>query len=163
MIAEIADHFVEHHGARICFIGLAENVHDSDREGSAAVMDRMRTGSVSDTSFFAADDPIEAFSMVASMDYVISQRLHPTVIAWRAGKPCVAFDYQFHKTVDFMDSIGMGAWVLRTDEYSLKRYLELYERLSAERSKLAHRAHLEIEGWRARQFEFAVRALRLIR
>lgn len=162
MIAELVDSFIEFRGAIVRFIGLAENVHDSDREGAMSVMGRMRARAGADIEFIAGDDPVEAFSTIASMDYVISQRLHPTVIAWRAGKPCVAFDYQFNKTADFMDSIGMSDWVLRTDEYSKERYLSMYDQLEIERPRLALRASRAIDGWRSRQREFAARSLRLV-
>jgi polysaccharide pyruvyl transferase WcaK-like protein len=163
MIAELADHFVGELAADLCFIGLAENVHDSDREGAMEVMSRMKTAPESGFEFVAGDDPVAGFSTVAQMDYVISQRLHPTVIAWLCGKPCVAFDYQFHKTADFMESIGMGDHVVRTDEYTKELYLGKYERLMARRSEAAEQARQSITRWQERQLDFARRALALIR
>ena len=164
IVADLADHFLGDLGATLYFFSLAENIHDSDREGADAVIERMSFARDDRVRFLATgEDPIEAFSKVASMDYVISQRLHPTVIAWQQGKPCVAFDYQFHKTADFMGSIGMDEYVLRTDEYSKGLYLAKYDRLMEERSNLAEQARRAVVYWRERQLDFARRALTLIR
>jgi len=164
IVADLADHFLDDLGATLYFFSLAENIHDSDREGADAVIERMSFARDDRVRFLATgEDPIEAFSKVASMDYVISQRLHPTVIAWQQGKPCVAFDYQFHKTADFMGSIGMDEYVLRTDEYSKGLYLAKYDRLMEERSNLAEQARRAVVYWRDRQLDFARRALTLIR
>jgi hypothetical protein len=164
MVADLADHFVEELGATLHFFSLAENIHDSDREGAEAVMERMRTKEGDRVRFLGAgEEPIGAFSRVASMDYVISQRLHPTVIAWQQGKPCVAFDYQFNKTADFMGSIGMEDLVVRTDEYSRELYFAKYERLMSNRSALAEQARRAVDHWSERQLDFARRALVLIR
>jgi polysaccharide pyruvyl transferase WcaK-like protein len=164
IVAELADHVISELDATLYFFSLAENIHDSDREGAGAVIERMNFGGDDRVRFLATgEDPIEAFSKVASMDYVISQRLHPTVIAWQQAKPSVAFDYQFHKTADFMGSIGMDEYVLRTDEYSKDLYLAKYDRLMEERSSLAERARRAVVYWSERQLDFARRALTLIR
>jgi len=164
MVAEIAGHFLDELGATLHFFSLAENIHDSDREGAEAVMERIGRMDSDRVRFLdAGEDPIEAFSRVASMDYVLSQRLHPTVIAWQQGKPCVAFDYQFNKTADFMGSIGMGDYVVRTDEYSKDLFLAKYDRLISNRSNLAEQARRSVDFWRRRQLDFARRALVLIR
>ena len=163
IMAELADNFVTKHDATLYFLSLAENIHDSDREGVDAVTGRLR-GAIDDRVRFLAtsDDPIEAFSVVASMDYVLSQRLHPTVIAWQQGKPCIAFDYQFHKTADFMGSIGMGEYVLRTDEYSKDLFVEKLDRLMENRPKVVEQAGRATVFWRETQRDFARRALELI-
>ena len=164
IVAELADHVISELDATLYFFSLAENIHDSDREGAGAVIERMNFGGDDRVRFLATgEDPIEAFSKVASMDYVISQRLHPTVIAWQQAKPSVAFDYQFHKTADFMGSSGMDEYVLRTDEYSKGLYLAKYDRLMEERTNLAEQARRAVVYWSERQLDFARRALTLIR
>ena len=163
IVAELADHLVAEHGATLYFFSLAENIHDSDDEGVAAVTDRLELAGDERVRFLeTGDDPIEAFSKVASMDYVLSQRLHPTVIAWQQGKPCVAFDYQFHKTADFMGSIGMGEYVLRTDDDDKELYFEKFNRLMADRQKVVEQARRATAYWSGIQRDFARRALELI-
>lgn len=163
IIAEICDHLVAAHDAELYFFDFAENPQDSDTEGAQRVIAQMRCTPRTRTALPMEHDPIRAFSVIDQMNYMVSQRLHPTMVAWLLGKPCVALDYQFLKVADFMGSIGMGEFVIRTDEYHLDVYESQFRRIVAERDLIIDHSQRSFAYWRQRQRDFAERTICLVR
>ena len=160
-IALLCDYFAEQYGASLYFFNFAKNVCDDDAEGIEAVIDAMRQKPECKTIAFDRDTE-ESFSLLGQMDYIISQRLHPTILGWQQGIPHIAFEYQFGKTMDFMSSIGMNEFVIRTDEFSLDTYLIKFRRLWNERDIIRQHAQQSIAYWQHQLYDFANRTLDLL-
>lgn len=162
IIANICDYLIEQHNAELFFMDFAENSQDSDREGAQQTIARMQYGAQVKAILPIERDPVQAFSRIGELDYVVSQRLHPTLIAWLLRIPCVALDYQFLKVADFMGSIGMSEFVIRTDEFHLDIYEKKHHRILAERDLIIEQSQRSISYWIDRQLDFARRAIELI-
>ena len=161
IMAGVTDELVERFDARPVFFSLAENSSDSDSEAAQAVISLMKHGRESELVPMG-DDPVAVGSMMGKLDYLVSQRLHPMVLAWVQGKPCIAFEYQFGKTTDCMNSIGMDEFVIRTDEFRMDTYMAKFNRLWAERDLVNQHAQRSIDYWRRRLRAFAQRTLDLL-
>jgi len=159
-IALICEWLAREYGARLFFFDLARNIHDSDREGIDMVMGRMRRLKDHTVIPFETDTP-EIFSLLGQMDYIVSQRLHPTILGWAQGVPHAAMEYQFGKTEDFMRTIGMGDLVVRTDKFDLEEYKKMARMIFNERKKLEEDSARRIEELRAKQVLFAEKCLSL--
>ncbi len=61
---------------------------------------------------------------------MVGERLHACVLAAAAGRPFVSIEYR-PKLRDFADSVGMGEYLVRTDEISSGRLTELVGHLAA--------------------------------
>lgn len=157
-IATICDFLVEKYQAQLYFFTFTENVHDSDSEGIKEVISRMRYKDGHTLIPFETNTE-ELFSLLGQMDYIVSQRLHPTILGWIQSVPHVAFEYQFGKTADFMQSIGMGEFVIRTDEFSMELYKKKLARLMKEKEVINSQAQKSINYWRNKQRNFAGRCL----
>jgi polysaccharide pyruvyl transferase WcaK-like protein len=161
IIAKVTDYLVERFDAKPYFFSFGENVHDSDSEGARETIALMKdAGKVELIPM--GEDQTAVGSMIGRIDYLVSQRLHPTVLAWIQGKPCVAFEYQFGKTTDCMNSIGMDEFVIRTDEFSLANYRVKFDRLWSERPLIANHAERSIAYWRRKLQDFARRTLDIL-
>lgn len=162
-IAEICDFLAEECDACFYFLDFAENPQDSDREGAENTITRMKAQHAIAGLRPMPDDPCTAFSVIGQLDYVVSQRLHPTIVAWLLKKPSIALDYQFSKTTDFMSSIGMNDLVVRTDEFSIDLYKRKFRRLMASRDTLINDSELSILHWQSELRSFADETIKLIR
>ena len=161
IFAEICDYFVEDFNAQLYFFPAAENIHDSDLEGAEKTIELMRNKQRAQIVPFIKD-PLVFGSMIGKMDYLVSQRLHPTLLAWVQGIPCIAFEYHYNKTVDFMNSIGMDEFVIRTDEFTLDFYKKKLDRLFREKELIMTHARKSINYWRDEQRDFAGRCLDIV-
>ncbi|BAY15218.1 polysaccharide pyruvyl transferase CsaB [Anabaenopsis circularis NIES-21] len=65
---------------------------------------------------------------IKSYDIVIGQRLHSVVLAHGCGVPAIMLEYQ-PKCRDFMESMGMERYSLRTDTLIIDNVLELVEEI----------------------------------
>lgn len=160
-IAAICGYLIEQYRANLYFFDLAENVHDSDSEGIKAVIDKMRYKEGYTIIPFERNTE-EVFSLLGQMNYIVSQRLHPTILGWSQGVPHVALEYQFGKTADFMQSIGMGEFVIRTDEFSMEVYKKKLSRLLREKELIISQAQKSINYWKNKQRDFAKQCLDII-
>ena len=161
-IAMICDALREQYEAKLYFFNFAKNVHDSDSEGIEGVISRMRYKD--GHTLISFERNTEAlFSLLGQMDYIVSQRLHPTILGWLQGIPHVALDYQFGKTADFMESLGMGEFVIRTDEFNMDVYKKKFTRLLKEKEIIISHAEKSLAYWRRKQTNFAERCLDIIK
>ena len=152
IFAQLADHFIEE-GAQIHFFSFTENVHDSDTEAAKRVIKLMEHKNNPKLIPFS-NDALKMCSLIGKFDYLISQRLHPCILGWVKKVPNIGFEYQFLKTTDFMKSIGMDEFIIRTDEFSFDAYLEKYGRMKQNRQSIIERSQESIEHWRKKQREF---------
>ena len=152
IFAELADHFIEE-GAHLYFFSFTENRYDSDTEAAKRVMRLMKYGEKAELIPFSRD-AIRRCSIIGRFDHLISQRLHPSILGWVQKAPNIGFEYQFLKTSDFMKSIGMDEYVIRTDEYSLDAYLNKYERMKQNRQEIVEQSQRCFEQWRNVQRKF---------
>lgn len=159
--AAICDYLVKVYKATLYFFDFTENVHDSDAEGAQSVISQMRYRKGHTFISFKRDTE-ELFSLLGQMDYVVSQRLHPTILAWIQGIPCVAFEYHYNKTFDFMSTIGMDEFVIRTDEFDLQIYKKKFTRLLNEKELIMTQVKKSINYWKDKQKNFANRCLDII-
>lgn len=83
------------------FISFAENRFDSDSKAANYVR-AMLPSKYQDAPILPYSDDIKVNpSIVGQLDYLISERLHPAIIAWLAGKPCLMLENQYGKSMDF--------------------------------------------------------------
>jgi len=157
IFAKLADYFVEE-GVQIHFFSFAENAYDSDTEAARRVMELMKHKDNPKLIPFS-DATLRMCSLVGKFDYLICQRLHPCMLGWIQRVPNVAFEYQFLKTTDFMKSIGMDEFVIRTDEFSFDAYLEKHERIKQNRQSIIEHSQELIKHWREKQKEFVNKCL----
>jgi polysaccharide pyruvyl transferase WcaK-like protein len=76
-------------------------------------------------------DVQESLERVAASSVVVGERLHACVLAAAAGRPFVAIEYR-PKLQDFAESVAMGDYVVRSDQISSGRIVELVADLGAE-------------------------------
>jgi GT2 family glycosyltransferase len=76
-------------------------------------------------------DVQESLDRIAGSALVIGERLHACVLAAAAGRPFVAIEYR-PKLEDFAESVAMGDYLVRTDEMSGGRVVELAAALGTE-------------------------------
>lgn len=79
---------------------------------------------------------------VSRCSTVIGQRLHSVVIAHACNVPALALEYR-PKVSDYLGSVGMSEWAIRTDGISPSSLIERWEALEAQTTQI--RAHLERE------------------
>ncbi len=148
VIASVMEGMAERRSCRFHLLDLADNACDVDADANDALQARLGDRLAIERLRF--DDGFEAqFRAIPRFDSVISQRLHPSIVAWANGVPHVAFDYQNAKTADFMGSIGMGEFCLSTLDFTPERYFALYDRLEAERETVREQALASAAHWRS--------------
>mgnify|MGYP001375800061 CR=1 FL=1 len=76
---------------------------------------RARLGPAAGPLFDSRLQPLETFSMLASCDLFLGEKLHANAMAAVAGVPFVALEYQ-PKVRDFAASLDMEPWVVSTAE-----------------------------------------------
>ncbi len=162
IIAAVCDYLVRSYDVYLYFFDLAENNHDSDLEGIKAVLAKLKTKPKFQITPFKRDTQ-ELFSLLGKTNYIVSQRLHPTILGWAQNTPHLAFEYQFGKTDDFMQSIGMGEFTIRTDEFDLTLYKKKFARLIKEKKIIVSQAKKSIDHWRTIQKNFASRCLDILK
>ena len=113
--------------AKVVLLSFAENQFDSDSE-AAGELRAMLPKPYQDAAILPYCDDIRFNpSIISQLDYVISERMHPSIIAWLSAKPCVMLENQYGKSMDFMAGIGMERYCLRTDNLNVDRYMGIFE------------------------------------
>jgi len=159
IVSSIANHLTQKANCRFYFFDLAENIYDSDLIAINETIARMPA----ETQYEIIDHgrgALEHFSMIGQMDYIISQRLHPSVVGWVLGVPHICLDYQNCKTEDFLSTLGMMEFCMRTDDFNLETYCTKYERLMSEKAIIQGHASASVQYWREKQVAGASLVLR---
>ena len=135
------------------FISFAENEFDSDAAGAerlkSMLPDKYRNAPLIPYS----DDVRRNTSVLGRLDYVFSERMHPGIIAWVLGKPCIIIENQFNKSADFMAGIGMDRFCLRSDQLSVDNFMPRFEELLTTRHECSALANACFDSHRGLQAE----------
>jgi polysaccharide pyruvyl transferase WcaK-like protein len=83
----------------------------------------------------ARDDTLQCYSMLASCEVFLGEKLHANAMAAVAGTPFVALEYQ-PKVRDFAASVAMEEWVISTATADPAIIADLVESLHRERLKV---------------------------
>lgn len=159
--AALGDYLAQRFKAKIYFFSFTENIFESDIKGAKKVLKFMKHGNQAEI-IPRINEPRKLGSMMGKMNLVVSQRLHPSVLAWVQEVPSIAFEYQFNKTIDVMNSIGMDEFVIRTDEFSLDSYIKKLDRLLKEKEIIMSQAKISVDYWKKRLSNFAERTLDIL-
>ena len=157
IFANLADYFVER-GAQIFFLPFTKNQFDDDTEAAKEVIKLMKHKKNPILIPFS-NNTLEMCSLIGKFDYIISQRLHVNILGWVQNIPNIAFDYQFSKTEDFMNSIGMEEFMIRTDEFSFDDYLEKYKIIEQNKSEIIEKSQKAIDLLKIKQQTFVENVL----
>ena len=160
IFAQLADHFTDA-GAKIYFFSFTENIFDSDVKAAKRVISRMKNRKAPVIIPFSKN-VMEVCSLIGKFDYLISHRLHPCILGWVQKVPSVAFDYQFSKTADFMQSINMDEFIIRTDEFTFESYFNKYSKIKDNKNAIISCSQNKIDYWRRKQKDFAQHCLNLM-
>jgi polysaccharide pyruvyl transferase WcaK-like protein len=158
VITQIINFINNQKKCKFYFFDLAENKYDSDRYAIQKLLNKLPDSLDYEVISFQ-EGHIKIFSMISKMDYIISQRLHPSVIGWSCDIPHIALDYQNCKTQDFLSTIGMCEFVIRTDDFSMNTYKSMFCRLELERRIISQHASKSISFWKKRQNWAAIKIL----
>jgi len=161
-IARVCNWLAEEFKSTFYFFSFAENIFDSDLEGIQSTISFMKNKD-SIVIIPYSSDFVKQCSLIGKMDYVVSQRLHPVIVAWSMKIPCVGIDYQYSKTADFMSSIGMDEFVVRTDEFNIDVYKIKFQRLMAEKPLIIEHSQKSINYWQNKLINFADKSVGLIK
>jgi hypothetical protein len=117
IIAKLAHHLLEN-GWEVEFIPM----HPIDLDVGLKIIDNFNLPKVSVWRDFRDID--KTINQIQSYDILVGQRLHSAVIACGCGVPSIMLEYQ-PKCGEFMESIGMQQFSIRTDILDLDKVLEL--------------------------------------
>lgn len=96
------------------------------------------------------DRPVaEYLECCRSVDLMLSTNMHPIILASAAGVPCVSISY-FYKVDDFMDSIGLSAFVIRIDEVTESGVVDLVKLALKSKSRIGEQMLTDLEVVRSR-------------
>jgi polysaccharide pyruvyl transferase WcaK-like protein len=158
-VLKIAKFLSERISCDFYLFDMARNIYDEDKLAIDELLPQLKACGRCHVVPFSRG-PEKSFSTVAQMDYMISQRLHPSIVAWSCGIPHVNLDYQNGKTEDFLSSIGMTEFGIRTDQFTLTAYKVAYNRLAGERGVVMRHASMAVDFWREKQRQVAIQILR---
>jgi polysaccharide pyruvyl transferase WcaK-like protein len=103
-----------------------------------------------------AYDSYEKYSsLVKECDLFIGQKLHSTVIALINRVPSLMLEYR-PKCRDFMASLGLENYVIRTSDFNKGRFLTLFEELAAKQNSYLEQAENRILEFKQMQFRRAL-------
>lgn len=159
MFAQMTDYLVEQCKAKPFFFSFTENPTDSDYQGYINTNCMMRHPTTNVVTY--TGDALRTGNLIRGMDYVLSQRLHPMLLAWISGHPSIGFEYQFGKTFDCMESIGMEQWVMKTDEFDFEKFKKKFSGLLENRDFLITESQNRIRNLKKKQMDFTRRCLTL--
>jgi polysaccharide pyruvyl transferase WcaK-like protein len=159
-LTKIIPEILKRLNAELVFISFAENVFDSDHIGAKRLKALLPNKFNSAPIFQYSDDVRFNPSIIGELDYVISERMHPSIIAWILERPCVMLENQYGKATDFMKSIDMEKFIMRTDDLEPEKYFALFDKLMLNRSKISESAQIAIHRLKSRQFQLVDQLLK---
>jgi hypothetical protein len=116
------------------------------------------------TEKFALDDKIKVWcdhaninatiEYIADSDVVIGQRLHAVVLACGSGVPAISLSYR-PKCYDFMRSIGLEEYCVRTDEINFEALVKLMTKVEAQSKAISNKINISCDRLRKLQKQHA--------
>ena len=73
------------------------------------------------------------------------------LLSWIVGKPSIAWEYQFGKTYDCLESIGMDRFVIKTTDYNFDEYKRKFEYLCENREEIIIESQNNINKFKDKQ------------
>lgn len=142
LLAQICDRIVKTYRADLFFFDLNHNRFDRDDEAIQAICglmsERVAARSATVYSFTDNTDPITAFSRLGKMDFIVSKRMHPSLMSWIQGVPSIGLDYQFDKTIDAFSVLGIENCVIDIRTCTPASYIELMEYILTDAQKISY-------------------------
>ncbi len=159
LFARLVPAVLQYFDADPVFFSFCENQFDSDGTGAERLR-AMLPFQYRQTPILAYHpDPIIAASLIKHVDYLISERMHPSILMWSLSKPCIVIDYQYRKAEDFMSGLGMADYCLRVDRLDVERYMKRLEQLENARTDVVRRVRIAFAQQRADQQSLSRKAL----
>jgi hypothetical protein len=122
----------------------------------------MRDVDHSDCSLVEAHETTaEYFNAVRQCDLFIGQKLHATVMAIMNRVPSMMIEYR-PKCMDFMESIGLSAYVIKTSDLNLKSFMYKFDELQRRHAGLKSQIEDRILGFKRLQYQQAVKLRELM-
>ncbi|MBW2606220.1 MAG: polysaccharide pyruvyl transferase family protein [Deltaproteobacteria bacterium] len=113
VMRDIVAHLVRKHSARVTFISTCQGIPEYWLDDSkvaekiySGLTEEVKTSIHVDNRFHT---PGELTRFLASVDIVISTRMHMAILALIAGTPVMPIAYEF-KTIELFKRLGMGKW-----------------------------------------------------
>lgn len=163
LFARLCDEIVRQYGATLYFFDFCRNRFDSDQKAIRDVLAGMTKKDTAATSrivpFEENRNPVEAFSRLGRMDFVLSQRMHPSLMAWVQGVPSVGIEYQFGKTYDAFGPLGLESFVLSIADMTVDQYMDRMALVLEQERGLVDQCRAKVQDLRSRQDEFLQRFL----
>jgi colanic acid/amylovoran biosynthesis protein len=139
VVRQIVVHLIRKHGAYITFIstcqGIPEYFHD-DSITAAEIYDGLPDDTKDrvqvDSNFHMPDDLI---CFLASVDMVISTRMHMAIMALVSGTPVLPIAYEF-KTLELFKQLGLEKWVLDIETISSGNAIALIDTFLVKRQNM---------------------------
>jgi polysaccharide pyruvyl transferase WcaK-like protein len=161
-IARIVPLIIDRLGAEPIFMSFGENQFDSDSEAARELRSKLPERFQNAKVLPFSEEPRLNPSIISQVAYLISERMHPSVFAWLAGRPCVMLENQYGKSKDLMAGIGMERYCLRTDHLSVERYMELFDELMGARESIIAKALKAFQVQKRLQKDFVDDLLRTV-
>ena len=163
LFARLCDEIVRQYGATLYFFDFCRNRFDSDltaiRNVLASMTERDAAEAAKIISFAENKDPVVAFSRLGRMDFVLSQRMHPALVAWVQGVPSIGIEYQFGKTYDAFSPLGLESLVLGEADITVDQYMEKMALVLDQESVSVYQCRAKVEDLCFRQHQFLRRFL----
>ncbi|WP_167527573.1 polysaccharide pyruvyl transferase family protein [Desulfosarcina alkanivorans] len=157
--ASLIPEVLRYYDACPVFFSFCENEYDSDTMGARYLRDLLpvKYQHAPIVDFHA--DPMRVASLIARLDYLVCERMHPAILMWTLGKPCLMIDYQYSKAADFLAGIGMSEFCLRSDQLNVDGYMARLARLESVRQKVVREARVTFSRQQSLQRSLAMKAI----
>lgn len=127
-------------------------VWDRDVASNEAILERVNRGGCRLRCVF--DDYADYSRAVRECEVFVGQKLHSTVIACMNGVPSVMIEYR-PKCRDFMASVDLEDYVIRTDQFTAETAATMVERLLRDRQAVLEKLEKRIANHRSTQSAIA--------
>ena len=96
----------------------------------------------------------KTLNRIKHYDLLVGQRLHASILAGGSGVPTIALEYR-PKCGDFMESIGMSQFSVRTDQADPERLLSLLQEIETDYLGHSRRLNMACDELRQTQYDSA--------
>lgn len=104
-----------------------------------------------------AYDSFERYSeAVQQCDAFVGQKLHATIFAVMNRVPAIMIEYR-PKCFDFMSSVKLEDFVIKTSEFTLEQFLTMYNKLQKHASRIESRTTALMLEYKSKQFAQALK------
>ena len=101
-------------------------------------------------------------NFIASCYILIGEKLHSIVFSAAAHTPFIAIEYR-PKCRDFAETMGFGKYIIRTDEITSKRVMEMFLDLLNNWDEMYEKLLKNVQFYREKLIKFAKLIKRILR